>query len=161
MYIVARVDVREEPLDEGGAAVGGEADEAGGLRQLAAEVEVARVGQGLADGEGVLELLCGGVVVDAQVVGVNTFIWSESFDRSNLPLLPRVKSWGFDVSAITVPVAVWQGDEDLMVPAAHGRGLAGHVAGPVGHLEANGLHPRRLLTDGGHRGRPPALVDRP
>ena len=28
--------------------------------------------------------------------GVNTFIWSEGFDRSNLPLLPRVKTWGFD-----------------------------------------------------------------
>src|SRR5436305_1847722 len=28
--------------------------------------------------------------------GVNTLIWSAGFDRSNLPLLPRVKSWGFD-----------------------------------------------------------------
>ena len=34
--------------------------------------------------------------------GVNTFIWSESFDRSNLPLLPRVKSWGFD--GVEVPL---------------------------------------------------------
>ena len=48
--------------------------------------------------------------------------------------LAFVKSWGFDVSAITVPVAVWQGDEDLMVPAAHGRWLAGHVAGAEPHL---------------------------
>ena len=36
--------------------------------------------------------------------GVNTFIWSESFDRSNLPLLPRVKSWGFD--GVEVPLFV-------------------------------------------------------
>ena len=34
--------------------------------------------------------------------GVNTFIWSESFDSSNLPLLPRVKSWGFD--GVEVPL---------------------------------------------------------
>jgi D-psicose/D-tagatose/L-ribulose 3-epimerase len=34
--------------------------------------------------------------------GVNTFIWSEAFDRSNLPLLPRVKSWGFD--GVEVPL---------------------------------------------------------
>ena len=34
--------------------------------------------------------------------GVNTFIWSEGFDRSNLPLLPRIKSWGFD--GVEVPL---------------------------------------------------------
>jgi D-psicose/D-tagatose/L-ribulose 3-epimerase len=34
--------------------------------------------------------------------GVNTFIWSESFDRSSLPLLPRVKGWGFD--GVEVPL---------------------------------------------------------
>ena len=34
--------------------------------------------------------------------GVNTFIWSEGFDRTNLPLLPRVKSWGFD--GVEVPL---------------------------------------------------------
>lgn len=34
--------------------------------------------------------------------GVNTFIWSANFDRSNLPLLPRVKAWGFD--GVEVPL---------------------------------------------------------
>jgi D-psicose/D-tagatose/L-ribulose 3-epimerase len=34
--------------------------------------------------------------------GVNTFIWSEAFDESNLPLLPRIKSWGFD--GVEVPL---------------------------------------------------------
>jgi D-psicose/D-tagatose/L-ribulose 3-epimerase len=28
--------------------------------------------------------------------GVNVFIWTESFDRSHLPLLPRIKAAGFD-----------------------------------------------------------------
>lgn len=39
--------------------------------------------------------------------GVNTFIWSETFDQSNLPLLPRVKSWGFD--GVEVPLFVPSG----------------------------------------------------
>ena len=34
--------------------------------------------------------------------GVNTFIWSESFDRSQLPLLPRLKAAGFD--GVEVPL---------------------------------------------------------
>ena len=34
--------------------------------------------------------------------GVNTFIWSAGFDHSNLPLLPRIKSWGFD--GVEVPL---------------------------------------------------------
>lgn len=34
--------------------------------------------------------------------GVNTFIWSASFDRSNLPLLPLIKENGFD--GVEVPL---------------------------------------------------------
>jgi pimeloyl-ACP methyl ester carboxylesterase len=43
--------------------------------------------------------------------------------------LAFLKGWGFDVAAIGVPVAVWQGDQDLMVPPAHARWLGEHVAG--------------------------------
>lgn len=43
--------------------------------------------------------------------------------------------WGFDVSSITVPVQVWQGEQDLMVPAAHGAWLAAHIPGAEAHLE--------------------------
>src|SRR4051794_12383227 len=42
--------------------------------------------------------------------------------------------WGFDVGAIAVPVLVWQGEQDLMVPAGHGRWLARHVAGAEGEV---------------------------
>lgn len=28
--------------------------------------------------------------------GVNTFLWTANFDRSHLPILPRIKEWGFD-----------------------------------------------------------------
>ena len=54
--------------------------------------------------------------------------------------LAFVKPWGFDVARINVPVSIWQGDEDLMVPGAHGRWLAAHVAGAES----------RLLPDEGH-----------
>jgi pimeloyl-ACP methyl ester carboxylesterase len=45
--------------------------------------------------------------------------------------LAFVTSWGCDLGAATgqVPVAIWQGDQDRMVPASHGEWLAAHVAG--------------------------------
>ncbi|CAB4752479.1 unannotated protein [freshwater metagenome] len=37
------------------------------------------------------------------------------------------KPWGFELSAITKPVKIWQGDQDFMVPHAHSRWLAKHI----------------------------------
>jgi pimeloyl-ACP methyl ester carboxylesterase len=48
--------------------------------------------------------------------------------------LAFVEPWGFDLGGIAVPVAIWQGDEDLMVPGAHGRWLAANVGGAEAHL---------------------------
>lgn len=48
--------------------------------------------------------------------------------------LQFVRPWGFDVAGITVPVSVWQGAHDLMVPFGHGTWLAEHVPGSRAHL---------------------------
>src|SRR4051794_4438555 len=42
--------------------------------------------------------------------------------------------WGFEVSSISVPTAVWAGGQDLTVPYAHGHWLAANVPGAVAHL---------------------------
>jgi len=54
--------------------------------------------------------------------------------------LAFVAPWGFDVAAIGVPVLVWQGDQDLMVPAAHGDWLRGRIPGAEGGIEPGEGH---------------------
>ncbi len=57
------------------------------------------------------------------------------------------KAWGFDLDSIEVPVTIWQGGDDRMVPSSHGRWLAEHVSGAQprlldgeGHLSLNVAH---------------------
>jgi pimeloyl-ACP methyl ester carboxylesterase len=54
--------------------------------------------------------------------------------------LAFVRSWGFELSSIAVPVVLWQGRQDLMVPAAHGEWLADHVPGVEAHLSDEDGH---------------------
>ena len=39
-----------------------------------------------------------------------------------------------------MPIFVWQGSEDLMVPFAHGQWLASHVPGATAHLRQGEGH---------------------
>lgn len=48
--------------------------------------------------------------------------------------------WGFDLGEVRVPVTIWQGGEDRIIPVAHARWLADHVPGAR----------LRLLPDEGH-----------
>jgi len=64
------------------------------------------------------------------------------------------KSWGFDLSGMSVPVTVWQGDLDRMVPAAHGGWLVDHIPGAEarmvkghGHISLVTDHRDEILDD--------------
>jgi pimeloyl-ACP methyl ester carboxylesterase len=76
--------------------------------------------------------------------------WRGYFDDNVAFLLP----WGFDVRTIDVPVALFYGDADLMVPPAHGRWLANNIANavahhhaPEGHLSIFARHFDELATE--------------
>jgi len=54
--------------------------------------------------------------------------------------LAFVKPWGFDLASIAVPLQLWQGRQDLMVPAAHGEWLAARLPGVDAHLSDDDGH---------------------
>jgi pimeloyl-ACP methyl ester carboxylesterase len=54
--------------------------------------------------------------------------------------LAFTRPWGFDVGAIAVPVQLWQGGQDLMVPQAHGEWLARHVPDADVHIAPDDGH---------------------
>jgi pimeloyl-ACP methyl ester carboxylesterase len=54
--------------------------------------------------------------------------------------LAFLTDWGIDLASIRVPVSIWQGDQDRMVPRDHGRWLGENVAGATTQLVAGEGH---------------------
>jgi pimeloyl-ACP methyl ester carboxylesterase len=48
--------------------------------------------------------------------------------------------WGFGLEEISVPVMIWQGSADLMVPFSHGQWLASHLPAASAHLQQGEGH---------------------
>ncbi len=67
--------------------------------------------------------------------------------------LAFVKDWGFRLADITVPVSIWQGQQDRMVPFAHGEWLAAAVPGARARLYPDEGHislanqAKRIMAD--------------
>jgi pimeloyl-ACP methyl ester carboxylesterase len=59
--------------------------------------------------------------------------------------LLAVQPWGFELSSIRVPVLLWQGRHDAMVPFNHGVYLAGQIPGVDARLSEEDCH-GSLLT---------------
>lgn len=54
-----------------------------------------------------------------------------------------VRPWGFDPACITVPLQIWYGTADVLVPPAHGKWLADHISTATVRV-----------SEGGHIGNP-------
>ena len=67
-----------------------------------------------------------GVTADAMAATMRSGL-AVSFDGWIDDDLVFIKHWGFDLAAITKPVILWQGDQDLMVPHAHSYWLEKHI----------------------------------
>ena len=127
----------EDNIEEFGAALAGEATLAPALAEAAASMTAGgaadlieamsgllpEVDRAALDGEGGEDFAA--QLAEALRSGVDGWVDDD---------LAFVTPWGFDVEEIKVPTFLWQGEEDLMVPFAHGRWLADRVPGAVAHL---------------------------
>lgn len=133
----------EENLEEFAAVEAGEDELRAYLESEAsgfANVEPAQLGQMLGDLVGAADRA---VVTDSYAEhladsvhrALGTGIWGWFDDDIAFFADP-----GFDLGAVRVPVTIWQGDDDRMVPPSHGRWLVDNVPGARPRLLAGEGH---------------------
>jgi pimeloyl-ACP methyl ester carboxylesterase len=130
----------EENIQEFGTAVAGPAPLEAMLSRLAPELRGLTAEQ-IAAGKGGLlsdadkSVLAGGFaayLAESMQAGLEAGIAGWRDDD-----LAFVTDWGFSLAALAsgpVPLSIWQGGQDLMVPGAHGAWLAGQLPGARTHL---------------------------
>jgi len=103
-----------------------------------AAASVAGVGPYLADG---LDFLAG---MGAE--NVTEFGLAVRGAAALTPYLAFAADWGFSLDTLAERAAIWQGDQDRMVPYAHGQWLAAHTPGARVHLEPGAGHLTMIVT---------------
>lgn len=135
----------EENVQEFRAALAGEAELAA-LLELATVALKDMTGAQVADGLG--DLVC--EEDKAALHGALAEFVADSF-RAGLSRgiagwrdddLAFTRDWGFALASAggSVPVTVWQGEQDAMVPLAHGQWLARHVRAARSHMVSGAGH---------------------
>jgi len=135
----------QENIDEFGAAVQGEP-------ALTEFLDAAAVALGTVTGADVAQSLGGLVIAADQAALTGDFAdYVAAALRAAITAgiagwrdddLAFVNDWGFSLGweaasrapVAPAPVAIWQGDQDKMVPFAHGQWLAAHIPGARAHL---------------------------
>ena len=124
-----------ENHDEFGAALKGEAvidqwmnDNAGPMKSVTGNDIIEAFGGLIGDADkAVLE----GGEADAMAASMRSAL-AVSFDGWIDDDIAFIQPWGFKLADISVPVHIWQGDDDFMVPKAHSYWLEKHI--PTGAL---------------------------
>jgi pimeloyl-ACP methyl ester carboxylesterase len=127
----------ESNVEEFGKAVAGEAELDGFLTPLLGEfqqITADTVAEGMADlaSEVDRQAMTGALAEDIAVSFRRALASGIAGWRDDD--LAFVRDWGFLPSKIAVPVAIWQGRQDRMVPFEHGQWLAAEIPNAQPHL---------------------------
>ncbi len=146
----------QENHDEFGAALAGEIAlqewmnlNGPGMKDVTAEQVIQALGGLIGDAD--KKVLTGDFAVEFASVTRNSL--AVSFDGWIDDDLAFIKDWGFDLAKISVPVKIWQGDQDLMVPYSHSQWLASKISTSElssvpghGHLSLIAAYKKEILA---------------